>query len=316
MGGDVSVVITTHYRNGPLRTAIESVLAQTHEPREVLVVDDSGEHHAEPVVEEYDVRYLGHEENRGQIAGWHGGAAATEGAYVQLLDDDDHLHEGKLAAQVELLEERSAGVAYCGFEWTDGERVVPPPEGRGDVLDRALTLEMPACTTSTLLVERSLLERVFPLPSYRGGTDVPLKIELAARSAYEYVDRPLVYRRRSPGSQRHSDAAMRTRRRVLDEYASLYEDAPASVQQRAAATAYRLTATTALRGCRWSPRAVLYYAKAGLANPDTRRRDLARSLLAVLGRPGITAGGYAADAVRSLLGESRTPETTETGNHR
>jgi hypothetical protein len=299
----VSVVVTTHYRNDTLRDAIESALAQTQPPHEILVVDDSGECHAEPVAAEYDIQYLPHEANRGQVTAWHTGVAACRGRYVQLLDDDDRLHEEKLATQIDLLADRPARIAYCGFEWSDGERVMPPSEGHGDVLNRVLSLDFPACTTSTLLVEQSLLAEVLPLPPYEGGTDIPLKIELAARSAYEYVDRPLVYRRREPGSQGQSMAAMLARRRVLDEYEELYAAAPPAVRQRATAMSHRLVAETAVRNRRWSARAVACYLRAALADPSTRRYDLGRALLAALGRPGLALGGRVAASWRSLRGK-------------
>lgn len=306
MSGDVSVVITTHYRNDALRGAIESSLDQTLPPREVVVVDDSGERHAEPVVTDYDARYLPHEENRGQIAGWHTGVAATDGRYVQFLDDDDRLHEAKLAAQVDLLADNPAGVAYCGFEWADGERVLPPPDGRGDVLDLALSLDFPVCTTSTMLVERRLLEAAFPLTRYAAGCDVPLKIELATLTPYDYVDRPLVYRRYDSDSQGNSMAAMRARHRVLDEYEALYADVPPAVRRRAEAMSHRLVAATAIQNRRWSTAVIVGYFRAALADPSTRRYDLGRGLLALLGRPGLALGGRVADGWRALRARFRT----------
>jgi len=54
----VSVIVPTYYRNDRLRDTIGSVEAQTYDPIETIVVDDSGEAHARPVADEFDVRYL------------------------------------------------------------------------------------------------------------------------------------------------------------------------------------------------------------------------------------------------------------------
>jgi len=60
----ISIIIPTYYRNDVLPEAIESVLDQNYEPTEVIVVDDSGEGNAEPVIAEYDeVRGIIREEN-------------------------------------------------------------------------------------------------------------------------------------------------------------------------------------------------------------------------------------------------------------
>ena len=300
VSGTVSVVITTYFRNDALRNAIESSLAQTLSPHEILVVDDSGERHAESVCSAYDVRYLPHETNRGQVAAWHTGVAAADGQYVQLLDDDDTLHEAKLAAQVEVLDGHSAGVVYCGFEWRDGTRLMPPSDGQGDVLERVLTLDFPVCTTSTLLTERRLLEDVVPLPDYGGGTDLPLKIELATRSTYEYVDRPLVSRRNDPDSQGNSMTAMRARHQILDEYEELYAEVPETVHQRATAMSHRLVAATAIQQQYWSAEAIVSYFRAALADPSTRPNDVIRGLFALGGRPGLAVGEQLASWVGSL----------------
>lgn len=87
----VSVVITTYYRNDLLRGAVESALAQTHEPVEVILVDGSGEAHARPVAEEYPVEYIAQNRDRGAQAARNAGAERVVGEYVQFLDDDDRL---------------------------------------------------------------------------------------------------------------------------------------------------------------------------------------------------------------------------------
>lgn len=143
-GPDISVVVPTYYRNDLLRDALESITEQTVTPTQAVVVDDSGEAHAESVVAEFDdVRYIPLDRNRGQNAALNIGIRETDGEYVQLLDDDDYLKPTKLARQRSLLERRpEVGVAYCGVEWTDGRIDRPDPDARGTVLSRALAFEM------------------------------------------------------------------------------------------------------------------------------------------------------------------------------
>jgi len=166
----VSVVIPTYYRNDRLRGAIESV-ADQDQPTEIIVVDDSGEGHAAPVVEAFDLTYLALDRNRGSNPARTMGAERASGAFVQFLDDDDRLLPGKLARQVDLLESMEAGVAYCGMTYEDGQTVLPDPAVRGDVLDAALAFAMSPCVTSTMLTDREVLDEVLPLPDRPGGDD-------------------------------------------------------------------------------------------------------------------------------------------------
>lgn len=141
MGQTVSVIIPTHYRNNLLSQAIESVLQQDYDPIELIVIDDSGEAHAEPVIEEYDeVRGLYHEQNRDWHAAYTTGIEASTGEYVQFLDDDERL-AGKLTKTAAVLTENpEVGVSYCGAYRGD-EPYLPNPDVSGDFLEQALAFE-------------------------------------------------------------------------------------------------------------------------------------------------------------------------------
>lgn len=149
----VSVVLPTYNRGAVLSGAIETVLAQTHEPVDLVVVDGSGEAHARPVADEYEVTYLTQERDRGPHAAWCVGAGLADGAYVQFLDDDDRLRPGKFAAQIPRFRDEDVGVVYSGLvdeEWGVDDPV-PRVEGRKYLLRRYAHLyrELPASVRRT-----------------------------------------------------------------------------------------------------------------------------------------------------------------------
>lgn len=305
MTGRVTVLVTTHYRNERLRTAIESALAQTYDPVEVVVVDDSGERHAEGVAEEYDVMYVAHEQNRGQVGALHTGLEVSDGRYVQLLDDDDWLDERKVAMHVDLLERNpDAGVAYGGLAFDDGSVARPTPELQGDVLEQALTLKMPPCTTSSLLAERSVLEGVAPFPDYDAATDIPLKIELGRRTEFAAVDELLVFRGDSPDSKGESIAAADARWRILEEYEQLYESMPDSVYRRALATTLRFEGMVHWETNGWSPLAIRNFARVVRTAPERQFTDVAALGLSLMGGPGHALGRRLMVSVRSRWRET------------
>ena len=64
----VSVVITTHNRSNLLSGAITSVLNQTFQDFEIIVVDDASKDDTKDVVQTFDdtrIRYIRHETNKG-----------------------------------------------------------------------------------------------------------------------------------------------------------------------------------------------------------------------------------------------------------
>ena len=88
----VSVIIPTHNRSDFLRSAIASVLNQTYQDFELIVVDDaSTDNTAEAVAEFNDerIKLLRHDTNKGGSAARNTGILASECDYIALLDDDD-----------------------------------------------------------------------------------------------------------------------------------------------------------------------------------------------------------------------------------
>jgi len=299
----VSIVITTHFRNDTLPDAIESALDQTHDPTEVVVVDDSGTRNAEPVVEDYDVDFVAHEDNVGHVRSWETGIEATDGRYVQFLDDDDRLSPRKVSTQLPLLEgSDETGVAYCGVTHSDGRTARPEPGTKGDVLHEALSLRFRAAMTSSLLVERELLESIRPLPRYPAATDLPLLIELARRTEFDYVDEPLVWRRVDEDSQGSTMAAVDARWQIIEDYDDQYDSVPDDVRRRAVASAGYFEKRIRLKNSLWSARAVRASWRSARADPDRWLLGYADVLATLFGAPGYAVGRMVVDGLRSASG--------------
>jgi glycosyltransferase involved in cell wall biosynthesis len=290
----VSVVIPTHFRNDRLRAALDSVAGQTYPAIETVVVDDSGERHAESVVADFDAQYVAFDENRGSNAARSAGVAATSGEFVQLLDDDDRLHPEKLARQVAVLDSRpEAGVVYCGMRFEDGRVVTPDAEARGEVLDRALAFALYPCQTTTMLLRRSALSTVFPAESRPGGDDLAYMIELARRTEFDFVADPLVVRGSGDRSRGSSLGLVEGRMRLLDEYADLYDAAPDWVRRQALVGTYLFEGRTHLTDTLWSARSIAAFARAASLQRDAYTLGLC--LASVAGKPGLAFGSAVFD---------------------
>lgn len=285
--GLVSVVIPTYYRNDGLRRAIESALSQTYEPVEVIVVDDSGERHAEPVAREYDVTYIAHEENQGGNPARSTGIAAADGEYVQLLDDDDWLLQEKLERQVPVLEsDPSVGVVYCGLREVSGEPTLPDPENRGDVLEQALRFDLHPCQTVTMLFDGDVLRDLCPLAAREAADDLGMKIRAAARTRFEFVDEVLVVR---GSSDSHRAAKLEYSDEIwnmIEEFDPLYDQFDESVRRDAIMLAYKSKGYRLLGQRWWSVETIVALAKALYYRRSVDLGLIGALLSAMLGRPG------------------------------
>src|SRR5581483_7703419 len=103
----VSVVVSTHNRAELLHAAIASVLSQSFQDFEILVVDDHSQDHTAQVVQRFRdgrIKYLRHETRRGGAAARNTGIQNSSGEYIAFLDDDDEWLPEKLETQVALFE--------------------------------------------------------------------------------------------------------------------------------------------------------------------------------------------------------------------
>jgi glycosyltransferase involved in cell wall biosynthesis len=101
----VSVLIPA-YNAGPyLGEALDSVLAQTYRPLEVIVADDGSEDDTVEVARSYgDPVRLVQQERGGNGAARNAAVAVAGGQYYAFLDADDRFMPGKLQAQMDALD--------------------------------------------------------------------------------------------------------------------------------------------------------------------------------------------------------------------
>lgn len=162
----VSVIIPTYSRPRNLKRAIDSVLNQTYNNIEIIVVDDNGEGtpsqiETESVIEPYinmnNFYYLKHKVNRNGGAARNTGFKYSHGKYIAFLDDDDEFLPRKIEIQVNKLEQldESWGGCYCNTNLIDKKIVCLNDDESGN-LTEGILLGLIRFNSSTLLLRRSV----------------------------------------------------------------------------------------------------------------------------------------------------------------
>jgi len=121
----VSVIIPCYNDGRYLADAVDSVLAQSYRPVEVIVVDDGSTDNTADVARCYCDRVrLIQIPNSGPAAARNAGLRAASGEYVQFLDADDRLERRKLEHQVAFLDaEPQVGIVYGDVRYFSSDRL-------------------------------------------------------------------------------------------------------------------------------------------------------------------------------------------------
>ena len=120
----VSVIIPTYNRAHLISRAIKSVLNQTYQDFEIIVVDDGFIDNTEEIVKDFTdfkIHYIRHKHNQGVSAARNTGIRASRDEYIALLDSDDEWLPGKLGMQIKVLQSESSevGVVFSDLLYID-----------------------------------------------------------------------------------------------------------------------------------------------------------------------------------------------------
>ena len=207
----VSVVIPAHDNAAFVGAAVRSVLAQSHRPLELVVVDDGSTDGTREVIREVsrwpsidDVRVLV-QPNRGAPAAIMRGLAAARGDVLAILNADDVYHPERLAALVPRLTGPTA-FAFSGVEFIDAEgRGLPPDHawpswyaaalrdaGRCPSVGYALLLHNFSVSSGNFVFTRALYEELGGFSEHRFCHDWDFLIRAVYHTEPAWVRRPLL----------------------------------------------------------------------------------------------------------------------------
>lgn len=309
----VSFIIASYNYGRYVGQTVESLLAQTFEDLEVIVLDDCSPDNSRDVLQKFAdeprVRLIFHEKNQGNIRTYNEGLALARGEFVGIVGSDDYaLRADAVARQVAVFDANpKVGFVYSAHTYVDENsrpfRVFQPwsddyvRDGLSEFRDLAFRNYVPHTGT---LVRRTCHEELgdYDLALPHAG-DWELWLRVASRYDVGYISEPLYAYRIHGGNMsvaRHSPAhANREIKQAIENgFRALPSDAPAHLRAlRPSAIKHVLMATT------WGDRSLGRTRRAWLGLIDAAQRE--PSLLAT--RMYYTAA--ARTALLTLLGHER-----------
>ena len=194
----VSVIIPTYDRAHLVGRAIQSVLDQTYQDFEVIVIDDGSTDNTAEVVDSYGderVKYIRHQVNKGTpAAARNTGIKAAMGELIGFVDSDDEWLPEKLQRQVDKFDSSSENVAliYGGYEAIDDETKksigLVRAMKRGYMFTEMLKMSGPV-NILTPLVKRECFERVGLFDEdMRFAEDWDMWLRIAEHYEFDFVE--------------------------------------------------------------------------------------------------------------------------------
>lgn len=300
MGADrplVSVVLITRDRPVLFQDALASVVEQTYEPLEVVIVDGS-EASVEPIArrrtgDQHRVCYR-RDQGDGPGAARNIGLSAADGRFVAFLDDDDRWLPDKLQRQVAAFDPAVGTVMTGQTTIRDGDVI----GGRTPSLSGRVTEELlrgaPGCPTSSVMVRQDTVEQAGDF-----DTELPIwedrewYLRLSEHGQFRSVPARLV--QRGIGDHEHLTDDYQAARdvaypRLLGKHRPLAAEYGPSCERAFVASLSELLGAMAIAtGHARDARRWLFRA---LRNDPVRRRTWLYLLLSVGGRPARGVAGY------------------------
>jgi len=183
----VSVIIPSYGRPHLLKRAIKSVLDQTFQNFEIIVIDDNdpGEYKnkTKKIIESFNdkgIRYIPHKKNKGNNAARNTGLNYANGEYIAFLDNDDVFLPKKLEEHVSILDKSDNDVVltyaqHLGLDEKNDYETISPIEKEaksgyiyGDMLKRYFKKGILFQNWDAVIRKKIIEDLKF---DYKGGVD-------------------------------------------------------------------------------------------------------------------------------------------------
>ncbi|MCI0512455.1 glycosyltransferase [candidate division KSB1 bacterium] len=196
----VSIIIPTFDRAPLLADAIRSVLKQTFQDFELIIVDDGSTDETSLIVSQIAprARYF-YQSRQGVSAARNTGIRQAQGRYLAFLDSDDLWRKKKLEIQLAAIQQdASIQICYTNEIWLRNGQHLNQKKKHQKYSGWILEQLLPLCiiSPSSVLIAREVLETVGLFDeSLIVCEDYDLWLRIGVRYPIHFIDQPLIYKR-------------------------------------------------------------------------------------------------------------------------
>lgn len=199
----ISIVIPLYNKELSIGYTLQTVLTQTYQDFEIIIVNDgSTDHSVEEVAKVTDPRIrLIHQSNAGVSAARNRGIEEAKGEYIAFLDADDEWKPDYLKTQYELTQKYpECSVFTCNYEFKDSQGKITPTiirklpfKDEDGILSNyfeVASCSHPPLWTSAVMVKKSAIQSigVFPV-GIKSGEDLLTWARLTCKYSIAYTQK-------------------------------------------------------------------------------------------------------------------------------
>jgi len=220
----VSVIIPTYNSNGMVKETISSVLAQTKQDLELIVIDDGSDDDTRKIIqtiEDNRLKYF-YKDNGGTSSARNYGLSKATGDYIAFLDHDDLWPENYLEVMVSHLKNSEFGAAYSPITtiYPDGRKIksYKKPEGKSGHITLDL-FERGFIWPSAAVIRKSVLKDLcFDETLKRSYEDGDFFLRLSRHCTFLFVEDVEAIKREHAENFSSKVGVLPTRIQVLERF--------------------------------------------------------------------------------------------------
>lgn len=185
----ISIVIPVFNGENSLSYPLNSLLNQTYENFEVIIIDDGSRDNTSEIVKKYcydDKRFkYYYQENAGVSVARNKGIELSNGEFICFLDSDDYFENTYLEKMYDKITKTSSDICYCGYNIVSPKsKVIKKTKFKsGNILEKVILGKINVATTGWMVKKDFLLENNIKfLKGVSWGEDVEFFCEALSRT--------------------------------------------------------------------------------------------------------------------------------------
>lgn len=192
----VSVITPLYNCSKYLEQTIQSVLSQTFQNWEMIMVDDCSTDNSVEIAQQYAaqderIKVIQLEKNSGAAVARNTAIEAAQGRYIAFLDSDDQWLPHKLETQLAFMQKQNVAFSYAAYEKVNEEGAVIGSVGVPDKVAYKDLLKVCSIGCLTAMYDTQQLDKIY-MPLIRKRQDLGLWLRILKQIPFAYgIQEPL-----------------------------------------------------------------------------------------------------------------------------